>query len=92
MIRASLRRPSPGPFLQYRRMAIQRSEAAALVAWAVLAYFCVDFGYWSKLFPVDAEHVAQPFVWGGSCGGAYWITSTPAAATITGSARTFTKW
>jgi len=32
MIRASLRRPSPGPFLQYRRMAIQRSEAAALVA------------------------------------------------------------
>ena len=32
--------------------------ATALVAWAVLAYFCVDFGYWSKLFPVDAEHVA----------------------------------
>ena len=24
----------------------------------MLAYFCVDFGYWSKLFPVDAEHVA----------------------------------
>jgi diguanylate cyclase (GGDEF)-like protein len=32
--------------------------ATALVAWAVLAYFCVDFGYWSKLFPVGAEHVA----------------------------------
>jgi diguanylate cyclase (GGDEF)-like protein len=32
--------------------------ATALVAWAVLAYFCVDFGYWSKLFPVDGEHVA----------------------------------
>ena len=32
--------------------------ATALVAWAVLAYFCVDFGFWSKLFPVGAEHVA----------------------------------
>src|SRR5262245_5905169 len=32
--------------------------ATALVAWAVLAYFCVDFGFWSKLFPVDAKHVA----------------------------------
>ena len=32
--------------------------ATALVAWAVLAYFCVDFGFWSKLFPVDANHVA----------------------------------
>ena len=32
--------------------------ATALVAWAVLAYFCVDFGFWSKLFPVGADHVA----------------------------------
>src|SRR6516165_6846071 len=32
--------------------------ATALVAWAVLAYFCVDFGFWSKLFPIDANHVA----------------------------------
>jgi len=32
--------------------------ATALVAWAVLAYFCVDFGFWSKLFPVEANHVA----------------------------------
>ena len=32
--------------------------ATALVAWAALAYFCVDFGFWSKLFPVDAEHGA----------------------------------
>ena len=28
--------------------------ATALVAWAVLAYFCVDFGFWNKLFPVGA--------------------------------------
>jgi diguanylate cyclase (GGDEF)-like protein/PAS domain S-box-containing protein len=32
--------------------------ATALVAWAVLAYFCVDFGFWSKLFPVNADHIA----------------------------------
>lgn len=32
MMRASLRRPAAGAFLQYRRFAIQRSEAAALVA------------------------------------------------------------
>jgi diguanylate cyclase (GGDEF)-like protein/PAS domain S-box-containing protein len=32
--------------------------ATALVAWAVLAYFCVDFGYWGKLLPVGAEHIA----------------------------------
>jgi diguanylate cyclase (GGDEF)-like protein len=30
----------------------------ALVAWAALAYFCVDFGFWSKLFPVNADHAA----------------------------------
>ena len=32
--------------------------ATALVAWAALAYFCVDFGFWSKLFPVGAERMA----------------------------------
>ncbi len=32
--------------------------ATALVAWAALAYFCVDFGFWSKLFPVGAERTA----------------------------------
>ena len=32
--------------------------ATALVAWAALAYFCVDFGFWSKLFPVDVERMA----------------------------------
>ena len=32
--------------------------ATALVAWAVLAYFCVNFGFWSKLFPVNADHIA----------------------------------
>ena len=32
--------------------------ATALVAWAALAYFCVDFGFWSKLFPVNADHAA----------------------------------
>ena len=32
--------------------------ATALVAWTVLAYFCVDFGFWNKLFPVGAERIA----------------------------------
>jgi diguanylate cyclase (GGDEF)-like protein/PAS domain S-box-containing protein len=32
--------------------------ATALVAWAALAYFCVDFGFWNKLFPVGAERTA----------------------------------
>jgi len=32
--------------------------ATALVAWAVLAYFCVDFGFWNKLFPVGPERTA----------------------------------
>ena len=35
--------------------------ATALVAWAVLAYFCVDFGFWHKLFPVGpGPHRALP--------------------------------
>ncbi|GBE42146.1 phytochrome-like protein cph2 [bacterium BMS3Bbin10] len=29
--------------------------AAALVAWAALALFCVDFGFWNKLFKLSAE-------------------------------------
>ncbi len=29
--------------------------AAALVAWAVLAYLCVDFGFWHKLFQLTSE-------------------------------------
>ena len=33
--------------------------ATALVAWAALAYFCVDFGFWSKLFPVGPERMAM---------------------------------
>jgi len=33
--------------------------AAALVAWAVLAYLCVDFGFWHKLFQMRAENAAQ---------------------------------
>src|SRR4029079_4279673 len=32
--------------------------ATALVAWTVLAYFCVDFGFWYQLFPVGAERIA----------------------------------
>ena len=32
--------------------------ATALVAWAVLAYFCVDFGFLHKLFPVEAGATA----------------------------------
>jgi len=32
--------------------------ATALVAWTVLAYFCVDFGFWNKLFPVGPERTA----------------------------------
>lgn len=29
--------------------------ATALVAWAALAFFCVDFGFWHKLFRLSAE-------------------------------------
>ncbi len=29
--------------------------SAALVAWCVLAYFCVDFGFWHKLFQLRPE-------------------------------------
>lgn len=29
--------------------------ATALVAWTALAYFCVDFGFWHKLFRLSAE-------------------------------------
>lgn len=29
--------------------------ATALVAWAALAFFCVDFGFWHKLFRLDAD-------------------------------------
>ena len=32
--------------------------ATALVAWAALAYFCVDFGFWNKLFPVGPDRIA----------------------------------
>ena len=32
--------------------------ATALVVWAALAYFCVDFGFWNKLFPVGVERTA----------------------------------
>ena len=32
--------------------------ATALVAWAALAYFCIDFGFWTKLVPVDAGRMA----------------------------------
>ncbi|HYH69731.1 MAG TPA: EAL domain-containing protein [Methyloceanibacter sp.] len=32
--------------------------ATALVAWAALIYFCVDFGFWNKLFPVGWERNA----------------------------------
>ncbi|MGZ5917369.1 MAG: EAL domain-containing protein [Methyloceanibacter sp.] len=32
--------------------------ATALVVWAALAYFCVDFGFWNKLFPVGVERMA----------------------------------
>ena len=32
--------------------------ATALVAWTALAYFCVDFGYWNKLFPVGPDRSA----------------------------------
>ena len=35
--------------------------ATALVAWAALAYFCVDFGFWNKIFPVGpGPHRALP--------------------------------
>ena len=30
----------------------------ALVAWAALAYFCVDFGFWNKLFPIGPDRAA----------------------------------
>ncbi len=29
--------------------------AAAALAWAVLAYVCIDFGFWQKIFGVDGE-------------------------------------
>ncbi|MEL6287316.1 MAG: EAL domain-containing protein [Pseudomonadota bacterium] len=29
--------------------------AAAMVAWSVLAYLCIDFGFWHKLFQVTPE-------------------------------------
>ena len=32
--------------------------ATALVAWAALAYFCVDFGFWNKIFPVGPDRTA----------------------------------
>jgi diguanylate cyclase (GGDEF)-like protein len=32
--------------------------ATALIAWAALAYFCVDFGFWNKLFPVGPDRTA----------------------------------
>ncbi len=32
--------------------------ATALIAWAVLVYFCVDFGFWNKLFPVGPDRTA----------------------------------
>jgi diguanylate cyclase (GGDEF)-like protein len=32
--------------------------ATALVAWATLVYFCVDFGFWNKLFPVGPDRTA----------------------------------
>ena len=32
--------------------------ATALVAWAALVYFCVDFGFWNKLFPVEPDRTA----------------------------------
>ena len=32
--------------------------ATALVAWAALIYFCVDFGFWNKLFPVGPDRTA----------------------------------
>lgn len=33
--------------------------AAALFAWMVLAYLCVDFGFWHKLFNIRPEESAQ---------------------------------
>jgi diguanylate cyclase (GGDEF)-like protein len=32
--------------------------ATALVAWAALAYFSVDFGFWHKLFPVGSDRIS----------------------------------
>jgi diguanylate cyclase (GGDEF)-like protein/PAS domain S-box-containing protein len=32
--------------------------ATALIAWAALVYFCVDFGFWNKLFPVGPDRTA----------------------------------
>lgn len=29
--------------------------AAAALAWAVLAYVCIDFGFWNKLFGIEGE-------------------------------------
>jgi len=33
--------------------------ATALVAWSALALFCVDFGFWGKLFQVGTEETAM---------------------------------
>src|SRR5260370_33049404 len=32
---------------------------AAIFTWCVLAYLCVDFGFWSKLFAIRPEENAQ---------------------------------
>jgi len=32
--------------------------ATALVAWSVVAYLCVDFGFWHKLFQLSADQIA----------------------------------
>jgi diguanylate cyclase (GGDEF)-like protein len=32
--------------------------ATALIAWVALIYFCVDFGFWNKLFPVGPDRTA----------------------------------
>ncbi|MBI1383569.1 MAG: EAL domain-containing protein [Rhizobiales bacterium] len=32
--------------------------AAALVAWSVLSYLCIDFGFWHKLFQVSPQDIA----------------------------------
>src|SRR5262245_30714715 len=32
--------------------------ATAMIAWAALAYFCFDFGFWNKLVPVGPDRTA----------------------------------
>lgn len=46
-----------GVFLTAMFAANQKAifPTAALVAWCVLAYFCVDFGFWHKLFQLRPE-------------------------------------